>query len=91
MEKRLHVVVSGIVQGVLFRATTRQWATALGLKGFVRNLPDGKVEVVAEGNEETLEKLLAKLNEGPPAAEVENIEVSWEKPKNEFSSFEIRF
>ncbi len=88
--KRIRAIVSGLVQGVWFRRHTVEWANELGLKGFARNLPDGSVEVVAEGSEAALKKLVEKLKLGPPAAKVEKIDVKWENPKNEFSNFETR-
>ncbi len=89
--KRLHAIVSGRVQGVFFRAFTRDIARQLGLKGFCRNLDGGNVEVVAEGSEIDLKKLLAKLNEGPPASHVEKVEIEWLEAKNEFKSFDVRY
>ena len=89
-DKRIHAIVSGLVQGVWFRRHTVDWANELGLKGFAKNLPDGSVEVVAEGSEISLKKLVEKLKLGPPAAKVEKIDLKWENPKNEFSNFETR-
>ncbi len=89
--KRMHVIVSGIVQGVFFRAHTEEWATQLSIKGFVRNTEDGYVEIVAEGEEENLKKLLERVKIGPPAAKVESVKVEWQKAKNEFKDFRIRY
>ncbi|SDQ95909.1 acylphosphatase [Pseudoxanthomonas sp. CF125] len=73
--------VSGKVQGVFFRASTRQQALRLGLSGSVRNLADGRVEVIAAGDEESLETLARWLREGPPAATVAGIvREDWEGP-----------
>lgn len=73
--------VSGKVQGVFFRASTRQQALRLGLSGSARNLVDGRVEVIAAGDEESLETLSRWLHEGPPAAEVaEVVREDWEGP-----------
>lgn len=69
-------LVSGRVQGVFFRASTRERAQALGLRGHAINLPDGRVEVVVGGDAEALEKLAAWLGEGPPNAKVEGVERS---------------
>jgi len=66
--------VSGRVQGVFFRASTRQQAQQLGLRGYARNLDDGRVEVVASGEPEALDQLYAWLFEGSPAAHVSNVE-----------------
>lgn len=91
MKARLHAFVSGRVQGVFFRDFTRRWARTLGLTGWVRNVFDGRVEVMAEGNQEALETLIEKLKEGPPAARVENVEVEWDEYRAEFFDFTIRF
>ena len=69
-------LVSGRVQGVFFRASTRERALALGLSGHAVNLPDGRVEVVAGGDAEALEKLAAWLRDGPPMAKVDRVERS---------------
>jgi acylphosphatase len=90
MPKRLHILVSGRVQGVFFRMHTRQWADGLGLKGWVENLPDGSVEAVAEGEEKALLEFLELLKHGPPSAQVEKVEVKWEKCRKEFEGFEVR-
>lgn len=88
--KRLHIFVSGIVQGVFFRAHTEKWARELELTGWVRNLQDGRVEIVAEGNEEKLKKLLELVRKGPSAAKVTGIETQWESALGEFEFFRIR-
>ncbi|MBN2408822.1 MAG: acylphosphatase [Candidatus Aminicenantes bacterium] len=89
MKARSHIVVSGRVQGVFFRDHTRRWAASLGLTGWVKNLRDGRVEVLAEGEKEDLEALLAKLKQGPPAATVENVTVAWDDFRDEFRDFRI--
>ncbi len=89
MKARVHVFVSGHVQGVFFRDFARRWASNLGLTGWVKNLWDGRVEVVAEGEQEKIESLLARLKEGPPAARVDKVDVSWEEYKAEFADFRI--
>ncbi|MCA9730153.1 MAG: acylphosphatase [Candidatus Eisenbacteria bacterium] len=68
--RQLRAIVTGRVQGVYFRGSTEERARALDLAGWVRNLPDGSVEVRAEGTESALEELLTFLHEGPPAARV---------------------
>lgn len=89
---RARVFVSGLVQGVFFRANTVDTASAMGgLTGWVRNVPDGRVEVVAEGSRDRVEKLLRWLHKGPPAARVSAVEVEWEEPTGEFSSFGVRY
>jgi acylphosphatase len=89
--KRVHVLISGVVQGVFFRSNTFKRAKKLGLKGFVRNTPDGRVEAVFEGDEKAVEEILKFCNRGPLGASVENVEVTEEKFKNEFSDFEIAY
>jgi len=89
MKARVHAFVSGRVQGVFFRDHTRRWATSLGLTGWVRNLPDGRVEVVAEGEKERLEDLVTRLKTGPPMADVQNVGVTWEDWCDEFEDFRI--
>jgi len=82
-------VVSGWVQGVCFRAETQRTASRLGLAGWVRNRSDGSVEVLAEGGKKELEELIAWCWKGPASARVENVEVSWEAPTGEYSSFRV--
>jgi len=84
-------VVSGYVQGVFFRAFVSRWAEELGLSGYVRNLPDGAVEVVAEGERKELEKLISHLKAGPPAARVEKIVTSWAAYSGSYSGFSVRY
>lgn len=89
MEKRAHILVSGRVQGVFFRDHTQRWASSLGLTGWVRNLYDRRVEIVVEGGEEKIEELAGKLKQGPPMADVANVEITWEDYKGEFDGFRI--
>ncbi len=89
--KRVHIIISGRVQGVFFRYNTKKIANELGLGGFVRNLPDGTVEIVAEGEEEKINKLIDFCKIGPRAAEVIGIKIEYEEPRNEFSNFEIGY
>ncbi|MBM4463007.1 MAG: acylphosphatase [Chloroflexi bacterium] len=87
----LHALVRGLVQGVYFRAFVRQHATALGLTGYVRNLPHtGAVEVKAEGERSRLEELLKHLRRGPVDARVERVEVEWGEYSGDFLGFIIR-
>lgn len=88
---RLHAKVSGDVQGVFFRAHTREKAESLGVSGWARNTGDGGVEVVAEGERKLLEEFLAWLGKGPPSARVERVESAWEKPTGEFRGFGIKY
>ena len=89
--ERLHAVIYGEVQGVFFRAHTQQKATELGLTGWVMNLSNGNVEVVAEGGKEPLERLLGWLQTGPQAATVKKVEKEWQDATGEFSGFEVRY
>ncbi|MEM2478473.1 MAG: acylphosphatase, partial [Thermoproteota archaeon] len=75
---RAHVYVSGRVQGVFFRYETKSLADRLGVKGWVRNLPDGRVEAVFEGEEETVMKMIEFCKKGPPGARVTDVKVEWE-------------
>ncbi len=89
-KKSFRAIISGIVQGVGFRYFTYRRAVALGLTGYVRNLADGRVEVVAEGEEENLRQLLKELKVGPSYASVENVEVEWGMFTGQYSQFEIK-
>jgi len=80
---RAHVYVSGKVQGVYFRATTRDTAREQGVDGWVRNLDDGRVEAVFEGPEEDVEAMVEFCHEGSSAARVEDIDVTYEQPRDE--------
>lgn len=90
MMRRLRLKVRGFVQGVNFRHYAKQEAIRLGLVGFVRNLPDGAVECVAEGEEENLKQLAQWCERGPRRAAVEKCEANWERATAEFHSFEIQ-
>ena len=90
-EKTYRIIVSGRVQGVFFRAYTRKTAQRLGLKGYARNLSDGTIEVVAQGSEEMLKKLVEFCRKGPMFAKIENVDINEEKIKEEFERFEIRY
>jgi acylphosphatase len=87
---RVRAHVSGRVQGVGFRYFVLQAAQALGVNGFVRNLPDGRVEAVFEGAEPLVQELVDWCHQGPPAAEVEQMAVRWETPQDEPGDFRIR-
>lgn len=87
---RVHLVVSGRVQGVFFRQSTADTARRLGLRGWVRNLPDGRVEAEAEGERAALETLVEWCRRGPPAARVDDLEVGWGEPRGGLGPFAIR-
>jgi acylphosphatase len=84
------VVVSGIVQGVGFRMYAQRQARALGLYGYVRNLAFGEVELVAEGDRDAVERLIAWARVGPPSADVNEVRVTDEPSTEEFTGFDIR-
>lgn len=86
---RAHVFVSGTVQGVYYRATTRDTARENGLDGWVRNLDDGRVEAVFEGPEDAVEELVDWCHTGSPAAEVRDVEVEFEEPDG-IDGFDVR-
>jgi acylphosphatase len=85
------ILVSGRVKGVYFRAFAQEAALRLGLTGFCRNLADGGVEVVAEGDREVIEILIDQLRIGPPRAKVEAIQVNWKTGEKGFKDFSIRY
>ena len=89
--KRIHVIVSGRVQGVFFRAYMEKTANSLNLKGWVRNLPDGRVEILCEGNNADVDAMLVWCRNGPPSANVTGTEISEEPYTGEFSGFSIRY
>jgi len=89
--KRAHIVYSGHVQGVGFRYAAQDIAMRAGLKGWVKNLEDGRVEIVAEGKEEDIKGFLDKISKGQLGRYIIDTELSWEKPAKEFDDFDIRF
>jgi acylphosphatase len=91
MEKRLHVYYSGAVQGVGFRFTTERVAIALGLVGWVKNVLDGRVEVVCEGGEPRLIEFLSKMKNSPMQQYITRTQVKWQEATGEFTEFTIRF
>ncbi|MBW2982383.1 acylphosphatase [Candidatus Woesearchaeota archaeon] len=91
MKKRLHIIVSGRVQGVFYRLTTKRQAKILNLTGWVKNKDDGTVEIIAEGEEENLRKLIAWCRKGPLIARIDNLETKWKEYKKEFEYFSVRY
>ncbi len=89
--QRAHIWVSGRVQGVWYRASTVEEARKLGLKGWVRNLPDGRVEILVEGRKENLDRLIAWCHEGPPLAIVDEVRVVWEPYIGDLSGFTLAY
>jgi acylphosphatase len=88
---RVHMLISGRVRGVFYRSSTRRTALELGLTGWVRNLPDGRVEIVVEGEEDQVEELIDWCRKGPPSADVKGLEVKQERPTGEFKRFSVKF
>jgi len=91
LKVRAHVLVSGRVQGVFFRSETEYEAVKRNLCGWVRNLPDGSVEAVFEGEKEAVEELVEFCRRGPRGARVSNVEVQWEEYAGEFKGFRIKY
>ena len=91
LKARVHIIVSGRVQRVYFRGYTKDEAQKHNINGWVRNLPDGRVEAVFEGKKEDIEDLIESVNKGPSYAKVENINIHWEDFKGEFTDFQIHY
>jgi len=89
--RQLHAIVTGRVQGVGFRFWTEDVALSLGLDGFVRNLPDGSVEVVARGPQEPLDELVRSLHRGPGASRVAGVSVTWDSTVHVEDGFRVRY
>lgn len=89
VQARVHLIIEGRVQGVFFRYSTLQEAVRLRVKGWVRNCPDGSVEVLAEGPREKIENLISWCRHGPPGAHVYNTRIQWEDYRGEFETFRI--
>ena len=87
--KQVHLVVRGRVQGVYFRASAQREARRLGLTGWVRNRPDGFVELLAEGDEDEVKELIGWSHRGPGAARVDSVDVRWRSYSGEFPDFRI--
>jgi acylphosphatase len=87
----VHLIIKGRVQGVSFRAYTVETATELGLKGWVKNMPDGGVEVTAEGSKVALEKLIAWCKKGPSMASVKSVHAEWEPFLGDFEDFDVAY
>ena len=86
---RAQALIAGRVQGVYFRDSARALARQLGVTGWVRNLRDGRVEALCEGEESAVCRLIEWFHEGPPGARVSQVEVAWGEPTGEFDSFQI--
>jgi acylphosphatase len=90
MKTKAHVTVSGKVQGVFLRAATKREADSLGVKGWARNLPDGSVEAVFEGEEDVVNMLVDFMKHDPSRAIVSNVNLIWETYTGEFRTFNIK-
>jgi len=91
MNVRAHVIFSGKVQGVFFRANTERKAVELGVNGWVKNLPDRTVEAIFEGEKTRILELIEWCSKHQPMAEVSNTEVNWEEYKGEFNKFSVKY
>jgi acylphosphatase len=88
---RVHVLISGRVQGVAYRFFAEKWANSLDVTGWVRNLHDGRVEVLAEGDRPNIDRFLERLRAGPRLAQLDDFEIRWDDYTGEFSAFLITF
>ena len=89
-QRRVHVLIAGRVQGVCFRMETRREAKRLGVQGWVRNRPDGRVEGLFEGESSAVEALVGWCEKGPRLSRVQDVRIGEEPPTGEFREFEIR-
>ena len=88
---RVHVFISGQVQGVLFRYATQREAVKLNLSGWVQNMSDGRVEAIFEGNEAKVQRMISFCHKGPPSAKVTNVKIVYEDPLYRNKSFKILY
>jgi acylphosphatase len=88
---RAHVIIHGLVQGVWFRASTKEVALKLGVRGWVKNLPDGSVEALFEGEKKKVEEIVGWCRQGPAGSRVEKVDLGWEPYKGEFAQFDVRY
>ncbi|UCF49011.1 MAG: acylphosphatase [Thermoplasmatales archaeon] len=91
MISNVHVIISGRVQGVWFRANTKQKAEMLGLTGWVKNTNDGRVEAVFEGDNDKLDEMIKWCHKGPSLSKVDKVDIKKQKPTDEFDGFSIRY
>lgn len=87
--KTAHVIVSGFVQGIGYRSFVKKNAVKLGLTGFVRNIENGRVEALFQGDKEKIEEMILLCKKGPYLSEVKNVEVDWIDEMEEFKLFEV--
>jgi acylphosphatase len=86
---RAELLITGLVQGVFYRASARQEGARLGLTGRIRNLPGGEVEATVEGRREAIEQFIAWCRRGPPSAQVDEVQVRWSPARSEFRDFSV--
>lgn len=91
MKKRIHAYYTGRVQGIGFRITAEEAARDMGVLGWVKNLRDGRVELVAEAEEETLKRFVEEIRNGPLKNFIKQVEISWSNASDTFDEFEIRY
>ncbi len=89
MKKALKLIVQGTVQGIFFRQFVKEHADNLKLTGFVRNLEDGNVEIIVEGEQEQIERLVGFIREGPKHAQIRNVKIEERKWSGDFKEFKI--
>ncbi|MGC8578839.1 MAG: acylphosphatase [bacterium] len=89
MKRHVHLKIMGRVQGVWFRASTKEIADKLGIKGWVRNLPDGSVEVDATGNADAIEEFIQWCHKGPPGARVTDVSIEYVESMADYTDFKI--
>ena len=90
MKSTVHVVISGRVQGVWFRANTKQKAEQLGVTGWVKNTADGKVEALFEGDKKHIQEMIDWCHQGPPLAQIDHVEITEQPVSNGFDGFSIK-
>lgn len=90
-KSRAHIIISGRVQGVFFRANTARAGERLGVSGWVRNLPDGTVEAVIEGNADAVREMVQWCHTGDPPARVDGVRISWQPYTAEFRGFRVTY
>lgn len=91
MHVKTHVFITGKLQGVYFRYKTKDEAQKYGVNGWVRNLPDGRVEAVFEGDKADVDKLIDFVGKGPSGANVLDVNVNWRDYRGEFKEFQVRY
>ena len=84
-----HILISGDVQGVYYRVSCKEYAIGVGVKGWVRNLDNGNVEALAQGEKEKIERFLEWCKKGPPQAKVEEIKITWQEANGPFNGFSV--